>query len=196
MSTRVLAKLYLIITSNIKMIKQQDNPSPSAHLHFPPELPRTPLTCHPCPWCSGHTLHQWGPAQHWLCQTWLTGEGEIQSPCPITPCCIPCSTNRLVKLTIIDMLQYYMIKMKNVLDDCCGQLLIVMDGEPNHSMGVQMTGLLPHSSKTKSDRRIKDNRLTNDYKCFSSVDYLWVRKCSKFNGADLVLYILSVHQCR
>ena len=47
--------------------------------------------------------------------------------------------------------------MRSVLDDCCVQLLIIMDGEYNHSMGVRWTGL-PHSPKTDSDRLIKDNR--------------------------------------
>ena len=46
--------------------------------------------------------------------------------------------------------------MRSVLDDCCVQLLIIMDGERNHSMGVRWTGL-PHSPKTDSDRPIKDN---------------------------------------
>ena len=51
--------------------------------------------------------------------------------------------------------------MGNVLDDCCVQLLIVMDGERNYSMGVRWTGL-PHSPKTDSDRLMKDNCLTTD----------------------------------
>ena len=40
------------------------------------------------------------------------------------------------------------------VDSAC---LIIMNGERNHSMGVRWTGL-PHSSKTDSDRLIKDNR--------------------------------------
>ena len=46
-----------------------------------------------------------------------------------------------------------------VLDDCCVQLLIIMDCECNHSMGggSPMDGT-PHSPKTNSDHLIKDNR--------------------------------------
>ena len=34
---------------------------------------------------------------------------------------------------------------RNVLDDCCVQLLIIMDGERNHSMGSLMDGTPPQS---------------------------------------------------
>ena len=35
--------------------------------------------------------------------------------------------------------------MRSVLDDCCVQLLIMMDGERNHSMGSPMDGTPPQS---------------------------------------------------
>ena len=45
-----------------------------------------------------------------------------------------------------------------MLDDCCMQLLIIMDGERNHSMGSPMDGTPPQSEdqQSNSDRLMKD----------------------------------------
>ena len=46
------------------------------------------------------------------------------------------------------MLAYFLrnaYNLRNVLDDCCVQLLIILDGERNHSMGSSMNGTPPQS---------------------------------------------------
>ena len=73
---------------------------------------------------------------------------------------------------------YIMSTWSTYVYDCSVQLLIVMDGEHNHSMGVQWTGL-PHSPKIKSDCLIKDNLVCYCPKTFETAKGKEERWCRR-----------------
>ena len=78
-------------------------------------------------------------------------------PCILIVCCIAEESARtyVVEMSAVVMSpmrhgigaisSVTQIDLRSVLDDCCVQLLIIMDGKCNHSMGSPMDGTPPQS---------------------------------------------------
>ena len=67
------------------------------------------------------------------------------------------------------------------MDDYCMQLLIIKDGERNHSMGSLMDGT-PSQSETDSDRLMKDNAVIINHPIHSSTLLVYSRHFDNSNN--------------